>query len=202
MKPRPRIRLGILISGRGSNMEALIRACADPSFPAEVALVISNKKAAPGLEKAEKAGVKTAFLDAKEYSDRSEYELAIHNTLTKNKIDLICLAGFMKILGAQFVDSWSDRIINIHPSLLPDYAGLDTYARAIADQKPESGCTVHYVIPEMDAGPIILQRRVPIHPGDTPEQLAERILVEEHIAYPEAVSIVSQRLLNKTTNPG
>lgn len=197
-----KLRLGILISGRGSNMDALIRACADPDFPAQVVIVISNKADAPGLEKAKTAGIKTAFINSKTYPDRSEFESAMNKALKENEIDLVCLAGFMKILGPEFVDSWTDRIINIHPSLLPDYPGLDTYARAIADHKPESGCTVHYVIPEMDAGPIILQRHVPIHSDDTPDQLAKRILVEEHIAYPEAVRIVAQTLLNKDTNPG
>lgn len=194
-----KIRTGILISGRGSNMEALIRACADPSFPAEIAVVISNKADAPGLEKAENLGIKTLKIDQKNYTDRSRFEHALNKALIYNQIELICLAGFMKILGPEFVNNWTDRIVNIHPSLLPDYPGLDTYARAITDKKLESGCTVHYVIPEMDAGPVILQRHVPILEGDTPDALADRILVEEHVAYPEAVRIVAEKLLNSGT---
>jgi len=191
-----KVRLGILISGRGSNMEALIRACADPEFPAEVIAVISNKADAPGLEKAEKLGIKTLRVDQKNYTDRSGFEHAMSKALIHNQIELVCLAGFMKILSPEFANSWTDRIVNIHPSLLPEYPGLDTYARAIADNKTESGCTVHYVIPEMDAGSVILQRRVPILVGDTPETLADRILIEEHLAYPEAVKIVAEKLLN------
>ena len=194
-----KVRLGILISGRGSNMEALIRACADPEFPAEIMTVISNKADAPGLQKAEKLGIKTLRIDQKNYTDRIGFEHALNKALIHNQIELICLAGFMKILSPEFVNSWSDRIINIHPSLLPDYPGLDTYARTLADGKTESGCTVHYVIPEMDAGPVILQRRVPIVENDTPDTLADRILVEEHIAYPEAVRIVAEKLLNSGT---
>lgn len=191
-----KIRLGILISGRGSNMESLIRACAAPDYPAEVALVMSNKPGAPGLDKARQAGIETVCIVQKDYPGRIEYEQAMHNLLIWNKIDMICLAGFMKVLGAEFVTKWADRIVNIHPSLLPDYPGLETHARAIADGKTESGCTVHYVIPELDAGDPIIQRRVPILPGDTPDSLAERILVEEHIAYPAAVRMVAERLLN------
>lgn len=193
-----KLKLGILISGRGSNMEALIQACNNPDFPAEVTLVISNREAAPGLEKAEKSNIKTLLLNPKDYTGRIEYESELHNTLIQHEINIVCLAGFMKILGTEFVNNWTDRIVNIHPSLLPDYPGLDTYARAIADGKKESGCTVHYVIPEMDAGPVILQRRVPIFPGDTPDALAARILTEEHIAYPEAVRLVAEKLLNSS----
>ncbi|MDB5491442.1 MAG: phosphoribosylglycinamide formyltransferase 1, partial [Micavibrio sp.] len=176
-----------------------IRACADPEFPAEIIAVISNKADAPGLEKAEKLGIKTLRIDQRNYTGRSGFENALNKALIHNQIELICLAGFMKILSPEFVNSWTDRIINIHPSLLPEYPGLDTYTRAIADKKPESGCTVHYVIPEMDAGPVILQRRVPVEPGDTADTLAARILVEEHIAYPEAVKIVAEKLLNSGT---
>lgn len=194
-----KIRLGILISGRGSNMEALIQACANPDFPAEVSVVIANKSDAPGLEKAEKAGIKTLRINQNDYTGRIEFEYALHKALIHNQIELVCLAGFMKILSAEFVEKWTDRIINIHPSLLPDYPGLNTYARAIEDHKAESGCTVHIVIPETDAGPAIIQRRVPILPGDTPETLSARILTEEHIAYPAAVRIVAEKLLNSGT---
>lgn len=191
-----KIRVAILISGRGSNMESLIRACTHDDYPAEIAFVISNKVDAAGIEKAKNAGIKTLILSQKDYTDRIEFEISLHNALIENKIGLVCLAGFMKILGSDFVNKWSDRIINIHPSLLPDYPGLHTYERALADQRTESGCTVHHVIPEMDAGPIILQRRVPILPGDTPETLAARILTEEHLAYPQALRSVAENLLN------
>jgi len=192
-----KLRVAVLISGRGSNMEALIRASAAPDYPAEIVLVIANKADAPGLGKASAAGIQTITILQKEYTDRSGFENALHSVLIQNKIDLVCLAGFMKILGAEFVQNWTDRIINIHPSLLPDYPGLNTYERAIADGRSESGCTVHYVIPEMDAGPPVLQARVPVLPGDTPEILAARILVEEHVAYPAALRLVAERLLNR-----
>lgn len=159
-------------------------------------MVISNQVNAAGLKKAESMGVKTLKIDQKSYTDRIEFEKSINRAMIYNKIDLVCLAGFMKILSPEFVNLWPDRIINIHPSLLPEYPGLAPHARALADKKTESGCTVHYVIPEMDAGPVILQRRVTVHPGDTPETLAARILAEEHIAYPEAVRIVAEKLLN------
>lgn len=193
-----KVRLGILISGRGSNMDALIAACRAADYPAEVAVVISNKTTAPGLEKAAKAGIPTLFLDPKVYPDRSEFEKALHVSLLNQQVDVVCLAGFMRILGAEFVENWTDRIVNIHPSLLPDYPGLTPQARALADGQSESGCTVHYVIPEMDAGPVILQKRVPILPGDTEDSLSERILAQEHVAYPEAVRLVAERLLNRT----
>jgi phosphoribosylglycinamide formyltransferase-1 len=191
-------RLGILISGRGSNMEALIRACKDPSYPAEVVLVISNKGTAPGLEKARNEGIEAVYINPNDYTGRSEYEEQVHKLLIQKEVDIVCLAGYMKILGAEFVQKWTDRILNIHPSLLPDYQGLDTYARALADQRSESGCTVHYVISELDSGPAIVQKRVPVLADDTPETLAERILVQEHVAYPEAVRIVAERLLKSS----
>ncbi len=196
-----RIKLAILISGRGSNMESLIRACADPGFPAEVALVISNKTDAPGLEKAQKAGITAIALDQKAYTARIEFENALHNALIEHNIDLICLAGFMKILGPDFVRKWTERILNIHPSLLPDYPGLNTYERALADRRAESGCTIHYVTAEMDAGPIILQHRVPVLSDDTPDSLAERILEQEHLAYPLALRLVAENLLKSTPAP-
>lgn len=196
-----KIKLAILISGRGSNMESLIRACADPDFPAEVTLVLSNKPDALGLEKAQKAGIKALALDQKAYTGRSEFEIALHNLLIENKIELVCLAGFMKILSPDFVRKWTDRILNIHPSLLPDYPGLNTYERALADRRAESGCTIHYVTAEMDAGPIILQHRVLVLPDDTPDRLAARILEQEHIAYPLALRLVAENLLKSAPAP-
>ena len=172
-----------------------MRACAAADFPAEIAVVISNRPDAGGLAVAQAAGIKTAVVDHKKFQGRPAFEAALQETIMQHApIDLVCLAGFMRILTADFVNQWTDRMLNIHPSLLPDYKGLDTYARAINDGKAEAGCTVHYVIPEMDDGPVIVQKRVPILPGDTPDSLAARILVEEHKAYPEAVRIAAERI--------
>ncbi len=199
MGPR-RIKLGILISGRGSNMQAILNACAKSGFPAEIAVVLSNKTDAGGLAVAQNAGVATEIVDHKQYADKTAFENAMDAVLRRHSVELVCLAGFMRILSAGFIDRWADRIINIHPSLLPDYKGLDTHARALADGRAESGCTVHYVIPEMDAGPVILQRRVPILPGDTADSLAARILEQEHLAYPEAVRRVAGKLKEEVEN--
>lgn len=191
-----KIRLAVLISGRGSNMEVLLKACAAPEYPATIAVVISNRSDAAGLEKAKAAGIATEIVDHKHYAGRLAFEAVLHQAILKHgPIDLICLAGFMRILTENFVNQWPERMINIHPSLLPDYRGLDTYARALADGKTEAGCTVHYVVPEMDDGPIIVQKRVPVLAGDTPETLAARILAEEHGAYTQAVRIVATRIL-------
>lgn len=184
-----------MISGRGSNMEALIKACAQADFPATIAVVIANRPDAGGLAKAQSAGLKTALVDHKKFPTRQDFEAALQDALqTHGPIDLICLAGFMRVLTPWFVNQWDGRMINIHPSLLPDYKGLDTHARALADGRAESGCSVHYVVPEMDDGPLILQHRVPILPGDTPDRLAARVLAAEHIAYPEAVALVAEKL--------
>ncbi len=191
LKPK-KLRLAILISGRGSNMRALVDACADPDFPARIELVLSNKADAVGLQKAAEAGIDTVIVSNRDYGDKPAFERALDNALRRYDPDLICLAGFMRILSADFIAKWEGRIINIHPSLLPDYKGLDTHARALADGRAVAGCTVHYVIPEMDAGPVIVQREVPILPGDTADSLAERVLEQEHAAYPEAVRIVAE----------
>lgn len=191
-----KLKLAVLISGRGSNMEALIKACAQADFPASIAVVIANRPDAAGIAKAKAAGLATAIVDHKRYQNRQDFEEILQKTLLEHgPVDLVCLAGFMRVLTPWFVDQWPERMINIHPSLLPDYKGLDTYARALADGCSEAGCTVHYVVPEMDDGPVIVQRRVPVLPGDTPETLAARILVEEHQAYPDAVRAVARRLL-------
>lgn len=186
-----KLRLGILISGRGSNMQALINACKDASFPAEAAVVIANRPDAAGLGIASDRQIANALIDHKTFTSKTAFEGALDEALRRHKIDLICLAGFMRILSADFIERWPKRIINIHPSLLPDYKGLDTHARVLADGCTETGCTVHYVIPETDAGPVILQRRVPVLPGDTPDTLAARVLEEEHKAYPHAVRLVA-----------
>jgi phosphoribosylglycinamide formyltransferase-1 len=186
-----RRRTAILISGRGSNMAALIAAARAPDFPAEIALVLSNKSNAAGLAFARQAGVATAAVDHKIYAGRDEFEGSMQAMLDIHRIELICLAGFMKILSAPFVTRWQGRIINIHPSLLPAFRGLDTHARAIAAGVKTHGCTVHFVEPELDAGPIIAQASVPVRDDDTPESLGERVLAEEHKLYPAALALVA-----------
>lgn len=188
------LNLAVLISGRGSNLQALIDACADEDFPARISVVISNKPGAYGLERAQKAGIKTEVVDHKRFDGRESFEQGLLDTLKAHEVDLICLAGFMRILTPHFVGPWEGRMINIHPSLLPDYKGTHTHERVLADGKNESGCTVHWVVPEMDSGPIIVQKRVDVLKDDTPETLAERILKQEHIAYPEAVRIIAEKL--------
>lgn len=190
----PRLKLAVLISGRGSNLNALILACRDPSFPAEICLVLSSRPGAEGLEYAREADLPAVTVDHKAYPDRRSFEEAMQKEIVKSGAELVVLAGFMRVLTSDFVQKWPGRMINIHPSLLPDYKGLHTHARALADGKKEAGCTVHYVVPEMDSGPIIVQRRVAIRPGDTAETLAARVLEQEHLAYPEAVRIVCETL--------
>lgn len=187
------LRLAIFISGRGSNMEALIKACADPDFPAEIVLVLSNNPDARGLQTAREDGIETCVVNHREFKNKSDFEDALLAAVEPYAADVICLAGFMRLLSPHFLNAWSRDIINIHPSLLPAYKGLDTHARVIAAGESETGCTVHHVIPEMDAGEILVQKTVPVLPDDTPETLAVRVLEQEHIAYPEAV-----RLLAKT----
>jgi len=157
-----RQRTAILISGRGTNMAALIAAARNPSYPAEIALIISNIPSAKGLEIAEAAGIKTVTISHKDYSDKLIFEEQILRALNEVKIELVCLAGFMRVLSASFISHFEGRILNIHPSLLPAYRGLDTHKRALADGVKEHGCTVHLVVPELDAGPIIAQVKVPV----------------------------------------
>lgn len=187
-------RVAILVSGRGSNMAALIEAARAPGFPAKIALVLSNKPDAGGIETARRAGIATEVVESKAYADRGAFEAAMQERLAAHRIDLVCLAGFMRILSAPFVESWRGRLINIHPSLLPDLRGLHTHERALAARLAEHGCTVHFVEPELDAGPIIAQARVPVLPGDTAETLAQRVLVEEHRLYPLALAQVAAGL--------
>ena len=189
-----RVRTAILISGRGSNMAALIEAARAPDFPAEIALVVSNKSDAGGLGIAKAAGVATAAVDPKIYAGRDEFEASLDAMLAIHRIELICLAGYMRVLGAPFVNRWRGRMINIHPSLLPAYKGLHTHERALADGVAEHGCTVHFVEPELDAGPIIAQARVPVLPGDDADRLAARVLVEEHKLYPRVLGEVAMAI--------
>jgi len=186
-----RARVGILISGRGSNMAALVEAAAAPDYPAEIVGVLSNRAAAPGLAFAAERGIATASLAQSKFPSRDMFEDTMTQVLESWEVDFVCLAGFMRILGADFVNRWAGRLINIHPSLLPLYKGLDTHARALADGVSEHGCTVHFVTPGLDEGPAILQARVPVLAGDTPETLAARILVEEHRIYPQALRLLA-----------
>jgi phosphoribosylglycinamide formyltransferase-1 len=186
-----RKRVAILISGRGSNMAALITAAKAPDYPAEIVLVVSNKPDAGGLRLAAVAGVPTATVDAKGLPDRAAFEAAIDRHLTDAKVDIVCLAGFMRILSPAFVERWHNRLINIHPSLLPDFPGLDTHARAIAAGVKKHGCTVHFVRASVDSGPNIARAIVVVRPDDTPDTLADRVLVEEHKLYPKALAMVA-----------
>ncbi|MBV8743949.1 MAG: phosphoribosylglycinamide formyltransferase [Xanthobacteraceae bacterium] len=188
-----RKRTAILISGRGSNMIALIEAARDPAYPAEIALVVSNDPDAPGLTRAREAGITTAAIDHRPFGkDRAGFEAALQSVLDAHSIELVCLAGFMRLLTAEFVAKWQGRMINIHPALLPAFKGLDTHARAIAAGAKTHGATVHFVIPEMDSGPIIAQAAVPVLAGDTPEALAARVIVVEHKIYPAALRAVAE----------
>lgn len=187
-----KLNLAVLISGRGSNLQSLIDACRDPDFPARIVLVISNVPDAGGLARAAAAGIETRTIDHRLYGrDRAAFESSLLQTLAAYPVDLVCLAGFMRILTDRMVEPWLGRMINIHPSLLPLYKGLDTHARALADGVPEAGCTVHYVTLGMDEGPVIVQRKVPILPGDTPETLGARVLEQEHQAYPDAIQQIA-----------
>jgi phosphoribosylglycinamide formyltransferase 1 len=191
-----RKRVAILISGRGSNMAALIEAAADPAYPAEIALVLSNRPDAAGLARAAERGIATALIDHKRFADREEFERELHETLIAARIDIICLAGFMRVLTAWFLSRWPDRVINIHPALLPEFPGLDTHARALAKGIKTHGATVHFVVPEVDAGPIILQGSVPVYASDTEAALAARVLAVEHKIYPDALRTVALQMAN------
>lgn len=188
-----KIRIAVMISGGGTNLQALIDACAQDDFPAQIVLVLSNKDDAYGLERAKKSAIPTRVINHKDYENREAFEGEINIALKENETELVCLAGFMRILGSTFVNGWKDRMINIHPSLLPSYKGLHTHERAIEDGVRFAGCTVHYVRPEMDDGPIILQAAVPISAQDTPESLAARVLDAEHKIYPEAIKLIAKR---------
>lgn len=189
-----RRRTAILISGRGTNMAALIEAARDPSYPAEIAVVISNIASAKGLEIAEAAGIKTLAISNKYYSTKTVFEEQILKALSESRIELVCLAGFMRVLSASFISHFEGRILNIHPSLLPAYRGLDTHKRALADGVKDHGCTVHFVVPELDAGPVIAQAIVPVLDGDTEETLSARVLMAENRLYPEALAKVAASL--------
>jgi formyltetrahydrofolate-dependent phosphoribosylglycinamide formyltransferase len=183
-----RSRLAILISGRGSNMEAIVTAARNPAYPAEVVLVVSNRGSAQGLQRAAELGIPTLVLPHRDYPTREAFDAALDEQLAAHVIEFVVLAGFMRVLTPAFVRRWKGRILNIHPSLLPRYPGLDTHARALAAGDTEAGCTVHEVTEDLDSGPILAQARVPIRPGETPETLAARVLAEENRLYPRAIA--------------
>ena len=185
-----RKRVAVLISGRGSNMAALIAAAEAPDYPAEIAIVIADRSDAAGLARAKTAGVPTSIVDYTS-AGKPAAEAALDRTLSEARIDIVCLAGFMRVLSADFVARWRDRLINIHPSLLPAFPGLDTHNRALAAAVREHGCTVHFVRAAVDSGPVIAQATVPVLQGDTADALAARVLAAEHRLYPEALALVA-----------
>ena len=185
-------RVAILISGRGSNMAALIEAAKAEDFPAEIVVVISNRADAGGLAKAEESGIATVTIESRPFGkDRAAFEVALQSALDEHKVDLICLGGFMRLFTAEFVQRWYGRMLNIHPSLLPSFPGLDPQAQALAAGVKISGATVHFVIPETDAGPILMQGAVAVRDDDTADTLAARILEVEHRIYPDALRLVA-----------
>lgn len=185
-RPRKRIPTAVLISGRGSNMVSLLRAAADPAYPAEITLVLANRLS-PGLALAEQAGIPTAYVPS-HGRDRAAFEAAMEAALHAHGVELVALAGFMRVLTEGFVARWQDRLVNIHPSLLPAFKGLDTHARALAAGVRLHGCTVHLVRPGVDEGPILAQAAVPVLPDDTEASLAARVLEQEHRIYPAALA--------------
>ena len=189
-------RVAILISGRGSNMAALIRAAAEPDFPAEIAFVISNRVDAAGLQKAAASGIAVEIIESKPFGkDRAGFEAKLQQALDARGIEIICLAGFMRLFTAAFVQRWYGRMLNIHPSLLPSFPGLDPHGQALRAGVKLSGATVHFVIPETDAGPIVMQGAVVVKDDDTPETLSERILGVEHRIYPDALQLLAKGLV-------
>lgn len=187
-----KLKLTVLISGRGSNLQSLLDACAGEDYPAQIVQVISNIPGVAGLEKARKAGIPTAVVDHKTFPDRISFEAALNTVIDDAAPGLICLAGFMRLLSDPFVNAWRDRIINIHPSLLPAFRGLHIHERVLDAGVRFSGCTVHYVRPEMDEGPIIVQAAVPVLKDDDSESLSARVLEQEHRVYPLAVRLIAE----------
>jgi phosphoribosylglycinamide formyltransferase-1 len=185
-------RVAILISGRGSNMAALIEAARAPDYPAEIVLVISNEPDAAGLAFAASRGVPTAIINHRDFETRNAFADALDAKLREAKTEFVCLAGFMRMLATPFVERWRGKMINIHPSLLPAFKGLDTHARALEAGVGKHGCTVHFVEPALDSGPVILQAEVPVLPGDDEPTLAARVLKEEHRIYPAALRMLAE----------
>jgi len=185
-----RRRVAVLISGRGSNLASLVEAARDPAYPAVIALVVSNRPDAAGLQRAREAGIEALAIDHSAFATREGFERDLDAALSAHAVDLVCLAGFMRVLTPWFVERWAGRMLNIHPSLLPLFRGTHTHERALAAGVLVHGCTVHFVVPELDAGPIVAQAAVPVVPGDTAERLAARVLAQEHRLYPRAVRMV------------
>lgn len=192
-----KIRTAVLISGRGSNMVALTKAAQDNDYPAEVTLVISNIPDAAGLEKAKDLGVKAIAIDHKEFASRRKFEIALDEALKDAQIELVCCAGFMRVLTPWFVNRWENRLLNIHPSLLPKYKGLNTHQRALDAGDKQHGCTVHYVTAELDGGDAIVQDMIDIQANDTAETLAQRLLPLEQALYPKALRKIAGKMLRK-----
>ena len=195
-----KLKLGVLISGRGSNLQALIDASAKPDYPAEIALVVSNVPGAKGLERCRQPNIATAVIDHKDFDDRKSFEAKLDEALRAEGVDLVCLAGFMRLFTDEFLEGWRHRLVNIHPSLLPAFKGLNVHERAVEAGVRFAGCTVHYVRPAMDEGPIIVQAAVPVHPGDDADALAARVLGQEHRIYPLAVRLIAEgrvRIVNE-----
>lgn len=188
----PDAKLAVLISGRGTNLQSLIDATADPNFPAEIALVISNRPKAAGLDRAAKAGVSQTVIDHKDFQSREDFDEALDEALRMAKVDYVCLAGFMRMLTPKFVNDWRGRLINIHPSLLPAFKGLHVHERMIDAGVKIAGCTVHFVSAEVDSGPIIGQAAIPVLPEDTADTLAARILEQEHKLYPACIRLLAE----------
>jgi phosphoribosylglycinamide formyltransferase 1 len=186
-----RKRVGVLISGRGSNLQALIDATQAPGYPAEIVLVISNVPSAQGLARAEAAGIPTRTINHKDFASREGFDAALTGALEEAGVELLCNAGFMRLHSEGFVRHWWNRHLNIHPSLLPAFKGLRTHARVLEEGAQLTGCTVHFVRPELDSGPIVAQAEVPVLDGDTPESLAARVLAAEHRLYPHALRLVA-----------
>jgi len=186
------LKVGVLISGRGSNLRALIDGCTGGKIPAEIVLVVSNKPDAGGLEHARRANIPTRTIDHRQFPDRASFDAAMTEALRAAGVELVCLAGFMRLLTPGFVATWKNRMINIHPSLLPAFTGLDTHARALAAGVRFAGCTVHFVRDETDTGPIIVQAAVPVLADDTADSLAARVLEAEHRAYPLALRLLAE----------
>jgi phosphoribosylglycinamide formyltransferase-1 len=187
-----KLKVGVLISGRGSNLQALMSACVGPDFPAEIVLVLSNRADAGGLEHATAAGIATEVINHKDYDSREAFDDAMNKVLTAAGVQFICLAGFMRLLSAPFVKRWHDRLVNIHPSLLPSFKGLDVHQRVLDAGVRFTGCSVHFVRAELDDGPIIVQAVVPVLADDDEDSLAARVLAAEHRCYPLTLKLVAE----------
>ena len=194
-----KIPAAVLISGRGSNMMALVRAASAPDYPAEIISVMANTANAGGLDFARANGIEAVAIDHRSFPSREAFDDALNDALRQRRVELVALAGFMRILSPGFITGWQGRLLNIHPSLLPAYKGLHTHERALADGAKVHGCTVHHVVADLDAGPIILQAEVPVLAGDTAETLATRVLAEEHRIYPQALAEEARRLQANTS---